>query len=411
MQHSNGQRRSQEALRTPQDEIVARVARRLSYLSGDSDNPLDVVRLRGGVPQERDWARSPAQPLVAVSTVDQVGSRLLFRGYGVSSKMWPVHAGLVGADVLWLLDEVHLSRPLEQTLRAIESGHSADGYLAERQRLAPFAMVQLSATPGEKATDVFGLDDADRANSVLKPRLAARKIAEIEAIDGDPADALHRPRATACGACERLGCRRRRGARRAKTAIEALPVSRLAVVVNRVDLARNVFQKLKKELGERADVLLLTGRIRPLDRDRLLKRENFSSLFAAEHRPEPEKPIILVATQTVEAGADLDVDALVTEIAPLDFLRQRFGRLDRLGTRRESRAIILTPKGREGWKPLERIYGDAPRATKNWLDQLAGEIDFGIDALQPALDAAAADIHLDPACTTRAGTGFAAAIR
>src|SRR5262249_46080343 len=94
---------------------------------------------------------------------------------------------------------------------------------------------------------------------------------------------------------------------------------------------------------------------------------------------------------TVEAGADLDVDALVTEIAPLDSLRQRFGRLDRLGIRRESRAVILTPKGREGWKPLERIYGDAPRTTKVWLDQLKGEIDFGIDALQPALDAAAAD--------------------
>jgi CRISPR-associated endonuclease/helicase Cas3 len=141
----------QEALRTPRDKIVADVARRLSYLSGDSGDPLDVVRLRGGVPQERDWARSPAQPLVAVSTVDQVGSRLLFRGYGVSAKMSPVHAGLVGADALWLLDEVHLSRPLEQTLRAIESGHSADGNLAERQRLAPFAIVQLSATPGERS--------------------------------------------------------------------------------------------------------------------------------------------------------------------------------------------------------------------------------------------------------------------
>jgi CRISPR-associated endonuclease/helicase Cas3 len=166
------------------------------------------------------------------------------------------------------------------------------------------------------------------------------------------------------------------------------------VVVNRVDLARKVFQKLKKELGERADVLLLTGRIRPLDRDRLLTRNELSVLFAAENRPAPKKPIFLVATQTVEAGADLDVDALVTEIAPLDSLRQRFGRLNRLGTRRESPAVILTPKGREGWKPLERIYGDAPRATKVWLDQLKGEIDFGIDGLQPALDAAAADINI-----------------
>jgi CRISPR-associated endonuclease/helicase Cas3 len=68
----------EEALRTPADEVVANVAHRLSYLSGDPGHPLDVVRLRGGVPQERDWARSPAQPLIAVSTVDQVGSRLLF---------------------------------------------------------------------------------------------------------------------------------------------------------------------------------------------------------------------------------------------------------------------------------------------------------------------------------------------
>ena len=94
-----------KALHQPGNEVVAEIGRRLSLLSGDRERPLDVVRLRGGAPRERDWARSPAQPLVAVTTVDQVGSRLLFRGYGVSPRMWPVHAGLVGADALWLLDE------------------------------------------------------------------------------------------------------------------------------------------------------------------------------------------------------------------------------------------------------------------------------------------------------------------
>lgn len=390
-----------KALLNSQDPVVKAVAERLSILSGDPNHPLDVVRLRGGVPQERDWARSPSQPLVAVSTVDQVGSRLLFRGYGVSPRMRPVHAGLVGTDALWLLDEVHLSRPFEETLDAITAchGESAGWLLCERSRLAPFAVVKLSATPGkERPADSFPSADFDicaGAPQTFLDRLKAHKWTTLTEMEGDPADAFVHHALRLAGLrpdTETQGKKEtRKKAHKAESDSKTNPVRRVAVVVNRVALARRVFEIISRETGCAAETLLLTGRVRPLDRDRILKK--LEPLVAAMDRPQPEKPIIIVATQTIEAGADLDVDALVTEIAPLDSLRRRFGRLDRLGLRGDSRAVIIYPPGKpvkkEGdnpWTPLTRIYGDAVYNTKVWLAGMKGEIDFGVDYFQGQMD-------------------------
>ncbi len=265
--------------------------------------------------------------------------------------------------------------------------------MATTQRLAPFAVVKLSATPDEGHTNAFPLSDEDREHSVLKPRLTAHKLARIEPWnEGKAAEAFSRAAARLAGLIEEPPKTQRRKKKGPKEPTGSpMPVHRVAVVVNRVGLARQVFEKLKKEVGAKARILLLTGRVRPLDRNQIVM--DLKPLRVAPNREHPARPIILVATQTIEVGADLDVDALVTEIAPLDSLRQRFGRLDRLGKRGESHAVILHPSGkkpkkgeRNDWTPIFRLYGESAYNMKEWLGKQHPEIDFGIDALASKLE-------------------------
>jgi CRISPR-associated endonuclease/helicase Cas3 len=84
-------------------------------------NGLPISTLRGQYVDNREWLENPASPAIIVGTVDMIGSRLLFEGYGVSRKMRPYHAGMLGADTLIVLDEAHLVPPFEkQNARAFD---------------------------------------------------------------------------------------------------------------------------------------------------------------------------------------------------------------------------------------------------------------------------------------------------
>src|SRR5205085_1939715 len=79
--------------------------------------------------------------------------------------------------------------PFWQTLEAIVIGHPEEGtrgILADEPRLAPFGVVRLSATPGERPNDTFFLAPEDHAHPKLEPRLAARKLANLAAIEERP---------------------------------------------------------------------------------------------------------------------------------------------------------------------------------------------------------------------------------
>ena len=321
----------------------------------DNDSPLQTVLLRGGVWREPQWCKNPGAAAVCCGTVDQIGSRLLFRGYGVSDRATPIHAALVGADSLIALDEAHISGAFAKTLASLQDLRRPP---LNGERKLPFHFLQMTATPGE--TDApFGLEEKDRENRVLKNRFAAKKPARIVVVKS-PQAVVSNLRDEAIGFAKRLG-----GA--------------IAVVANTVRTARAVFESLPKA----SEKILLTGRMRALDRDAIL--EKHSARFRAENRAVGDAPLFVVATQCIEVGADFDFDAMATELAPLDCLRQRFGRLNRLGARAESPAAIVWAES--DLKTAEKrlpFYGEATRETADYLQAQAvdGVVDFGVFAQQ-----------------------------
>ena len=355
--------RAEEAQRP----VLAEVARRLQLLAGAGQPALVVGRLRGGAPLESDWARTPTQPTILCSTVDQVGSRLLFRGYGVSDRMKPVHAGLLGMHSLILLDEAHLSEPFRQTLHAVQKVGGAK-----------VRTVLLSATSGAKPKRPFGLTEDDRTCRDLQDRLQAPKPAKLHVVHGSPGDDFVR---VARGIAESLQ----------KSELAAPAVG---VVVNRVALAREVFEQLRSLENETgADAVLLIGRSRDVGRDQIIKK--LVPFRTGEARESITNPLFVVATQCLEVGVDLDLDGLVTQAASLDALRQRFGRLNRAGRRNVTAAgAILVGAGDVTANSDDAIYGD--RIAKTWqvLHRIARDdvVDFGIEALERSLQELKADM-------------------
>ena len=105
------------------------------------------------------------------------------------------------------------------------------------------------------------------------------------------------------------------------------------------------------------------------------------------------KPVIVIATQCLEVGANLDFDGMVSECASVDALRQRFGRLNRTGRDVPARGIITICADQVSEKYDDPIYGSTLSATWSFLCKHAkdSEIDFGIDpmdSLWNSLDAA-----------------------
>lgn len=334
------------------DEVVERAELIKAKLGQSNDpklvaiatnlGPIQVVRLRGGVHGDDNWVLHHEALTIIVSTVDQIGSRLLFRGYGVGSRMAPVHAGFVGNNLLLVIDEAHLSLPFIETVQRI-TRYGADVQL-----------LQMTATPIPSPVATLRLSPEDVETPVLKRRIHASKIAALKLVPSAEQSFV----AECVAAANTLATNARI----------------VGIVVNRVGTARAIYEKLAKT----QESILLIGRSRPYERDRLLAK--WMPRIRVGRDRVAVKPLFVVATQTIEVGANIDFDGLVTESAPLSSLRQRFGRLDRLGEIGRTHAVILHRKT----KDTDPIYGEDLNDAWEWISAVANDatLDFGIASMQ-----------------------------
>ena len=280
-----------------------------------SDLPVQLGVLRGGLADDGEWRVDPARPAVVIGTVDMIGSRIMFSGYGDGRSRRPMHAGLLGHDSIVMLDEAHLSPAMVALIRAINriQGHPK------------FRAMTLSATNTDTES-VFRLLPWEEADPSVRKRLHAVKRSDFHLVE--------KPAARITRICE-LATEHQTGA--------------IAVFTQTVEDAGKIAKKLAQSLGtggvER--VALLTGTLRGKERTELAAGSVWQHFLPSRDREEGIPSVFLVMTSAGEVGVDLDADHAVMDLATLDSMIQRLGRVNRTGLAQAKVAIVFTKKEEE----------------------------------------------------------------
>jgi CRISPR-associated endonuclease/helicase Cas3 len=316
-----------------------------------------VFELLGEVPElrkrQREWLSAPDQPAILIGTSDLLISAALNRGYALSRFRWPAAFGLVHTDALWVIDETQLIGTASATVAQLEKFRQVFG------TWRPVYTWWVSATVKPEwlttvdfngdGLEILPSDSARLVEELGERYTAAKPLQQLKALDATSVFKLHQP--------------------------GTLTIA----VVNTVARAQALYRDLKqltppgKSKAPTTDFLLLHSRLRPPDRrskaERLLGE---SGLCGARDVELPPGGRVVVATQVVEAGLDLNARTLITELAPWTSIVQRFGRLNRDGKQENAVAAWVDLKSTEA-APYTADELESARSRLRQLEDVSPE--------------------------------------
>lgn len=375
-QHEHAQRIAALLDGAGDGSLLGRMAGALGSLrTATGGGPLTTAVLRGGAPPSRQWLEDPAGCAIICATPDMWGSRLLLSGYGSRAQAWPREAGLLAYDSVVVVDEAHLSQQLVTTARRV----AELAEVAEEPLGAPvLQVVETTATPPADDGVAVGVEPADLdVDTALRQRLTATKPVTLLPLPVWP--------------IPRVGLAQKSGV--AALANEAVRLREkygptVGCFVNSVKVATAVASELR---GRGLETRLICGRMRPYDVSRL--RPPASNLLTIDG---DDRVDVLVSTQSLEVGVDLDLAAAVTELAPGGAVVQRAGRVNRLGSR-ATEVTVIVPAGELAADARSGPYGrDDLAEAHSWLVKRAtdptGLAPWALRETRPPVPAARRDL-------------------
>jgi CRISPR-associated endonuclease/helicase Cas3 len=279
---------------------------------------------------DNDLTLGPEEPAILVGTQDLLVSRALNRGYARSPFRWPIDFALLNNDTQWVFDEVQLLGDALATSTQLAGFRNRFGSFGEVPCVwmsATFDTDWLRTVDFQEPVRAFALGDEDTKDEIVRTRLSASKRI----------------------ACAPQECRLPAGC--AKFVREQHAEGSLTLVIaNTVPRAREIWSELQD-----LKPILLHSRFRAADRNRQIER--LRGIRSG----------IIVSTQVIEAGIDIDADLMITDLAPWSSLVQRFGRVNRYGQKADARIFWVD-------RPLRakrKSWADAPELKAKELEEVS----------------------------------------
>jgi CRISPR-associated endonuclease/helicase Cas3 len=318
--------------RTVVDQSTAEVQRlreNSPKLNQKSLKRLAISTLRGQFADNQEWSVDPSFPAVICGTVDMIGSRLLFSGYRIGFKSRPLHAGFLGQDALLIHDEAHLEpafQNLIETIQKVQKKERAQNCELPWPGLRVMALSATARTSSDNGDESFGLSKSDLKHPIVIKRVNATKKLQLHPCENEKKE-------LAADVIELALQHRSSG-------------NAIIIFLRSVEDAITTLANLEEELP--GHVAPLTGTMRGFERDRLV-RDNpvFARFMPDADRHEKLTPtegtVYLVCTSAGEVGVNLSADHLVCDLSTFDSMAQRLGRVNRFGTRDDTRVDVVYP--------------------------------------------------------------------